>query len=180
MKEFEFIIVASGIDISGDEGVDRFFEAGCDDATISLQNGVIILDFCREAKNYVHALVSAWRDVRKAGANVLRVEPDVLVSLSDIAERLNETRAAVSNYSQGKRRSGFPKPVARITTGSPMWDWEDVARWAHKNDKATIETIVEVRTVKAVNTFAYHHFEVRSDVPFAGYAPLQAALSATV
>ena len=50
MKTFEFSIIASGLDPEAEDFADRFFNAGCDDATLSFQKGHIILDFAREAR----------------------------------------------------------------------------------------------------------------------------------
>ena len=74
-------------DLYASDFEDRFFEAGCDDATLAFQRGAIILEFDRKAKNLSHAIDSAIHDVRRAGARVLHVEPDHLVSLTDIAAR---------------------------------------------------------------------------------------------
>src|SRR5260370_32556555 len=87
MKKFhEFTIIASGLDPNADDFENRFFEAGCGDATISLQKGSIIEEFSREAQTFASALISACADVVRAGAKVDRIEPDHLVSLSDIAK----------------------------------------------------------------------------------------------
>jgi hypothetical protein len=154
MKTHEFTIIASGLDPDAEDFEDRFFEAGCDDATISHQNGLTILEFSRAAKNFAHAIVSAFADVRTAGATVERFEPDYLVSLSDIASRSGLTRGAISHYSQGKRLHGFPSPVARVTSDSPLWDWVDVSRWMHKNDKLPHEAVLEARLVREANIVA--------------------------
>jgi hypothetical protein len=37
MKKYEFTIIASGLDADAANFEDRFFEAGCDDATIALE-----------------------------------------------------------------------------------------------------------------------------------------------
>src|SRR3954453_14090361 len=98
MKAYEFTVVASGLDPESDDFEDRFFEAGCSDATIGFVRGVVVLEFAREGQSLDSAIRSAIEDTRKAGASVERVEPDYLVSLSEIAERANLTRAAISNY----------------------------------------------------------------------------------
>ena len=36
MKIFEFRIIASGLDPEAEDFADRFFDAGCDDATLSV------------------------------------------------------------------------------------------------------------------------------------------------
>src|SRR6266446_4522389 len=92
-RTFEFSIIASGLDPSADDFETRFFDAGCDDATVSFQKGRIIVDFAREASSIDAAIASAIECVKAAGAVVERIEPDPLVNLSDIAERTGLTRA---------------------------------------------------------------------------------------
>lgn len=82
MKSFEFTIAATGLPLDTDEWEYAFYEAGCDDATVSLQRGVFILFFDREAADFESAARSACADVQSAGAKVLRIEPDPLVSSS--------------------------------------------------------------------------------------------------
>ena len=157
MKTHEFAIIASGLDPEADDFEDRFFEAGCDDATISFQKGVIVLEFAREARSFSHAMISAISDVQKAGAKVERFEPDYLVSLSDIAARSGLSRAAISLYCQGKRASGFPAPVARVMSESPLWDWVDVSRWMHKQSRVSQEVVLQARMVREANILTQAH-----------------------
>ena len=151
MKTFEFTIIATGLSPAEDGFADRFFEAGCDDATISFQKGVIILEFDREAKTFFHALRTAIANVQDAGAQVVNIEPDHLVSLSDIAERAGITRAAASNYAKGSRGRDFPAPVVRVTTESPLWDWVDVARWLYRRGKLPLPDLLQARVVRGEN-----------------------------
>ena len=72
----EFTIVASGLDPEMEGLEDRFFAAGCDDATLSFQKGVIIAGFAREAVSFSRAVASAYEDILKTRATVERVEPD--------------------------------------------------------------------------------------------------------
>jgi len=150
MNSYEFTIIASGLDPDADDFADRFFKAGCEDATLSFQKGLILLDFEREARTFLSAVVSAIRDVRRAGATVEGVEPSSLVSLSDIAARAQLSRAATSLYAQGKRAGGFPAPVARVTTESPLWDWAEVARWLFLRNQVDRLTVVRARVTKAI------------------------------
>jgi hypothetical protein len=151
MNNYTFTIVASGLDREAEDFEDRFFEAGCDDATISVQKGVIILDFNRETRSFLHALKSAMIDIEAAGATVVHVEPDHLVSLSDIAARAGLTRAAVSHYATGKRGTGFPSPVMRVTTESPLWDWVEVARWLRRQGRLNMRELLRARVVRSAN-----------------------------
>src|SRR3954454_20504549 len=151
MKKFEFYIIASGLDPASEEFEQHLYDAGCDDAAVSFQRGRIIVDFARKANSMNEAIVAAVKDVRAAGAQVDRVEPDPLVSLSDIAARAGMSRAAMTQYSKGQRGSEFPAPVARVSSDSPLWDWATVARWLFQNEKISRETALEAEAVRAAN-----------------------------
>jgi transcriptional regulator with XRE-family HTH domain len=151
MKTFEFTVIASGLDPQADDFEDRFFAAGCDDATISFQKGAIILDFARDASSFADAVRSALLNVVQAGARPVHIEPDYLVSLSDIAERAGLSKAAISLYAKGERGQDFPAPIARVTTESPLWDWVEVADWMHRHDKLPGQTLADAKVVRAAN-----------------------------
>lgn len=152
----EFTIVAAGLDPEAEDFEDRFFAAGCDDATIAVQRGAILLHFGREAPTLAQAVKSAMSDVAAAGARVARLEPDPLVSLSDIAARAGLTRAAVSLYARGARGSGFPAPVARVTSDSPLWDWAAVAGWLHGRGQVSEDTLTKARRLAEANAALDH------------------------
>jgi hypothetical protein len=151
MKTYEFSIVASGLDPRADDFESRFYDRGCGDATVSFQKGHIILDFAREAQSIEAAICSAAAAVTKAGATVNRIEPDPLVSLSDIACRTKMTRAAMTQYSKGQRSKDFPAPVARVTSDSPLWDWAKVAIWFFHHKKLTRDEAIEAMAVDEAN-----------------------------
>jgi hypothetical protein len=151
MKTHEFSIIASGLNPAADDFETRFYDAGCDDATISFQKGHIIADFAREAESLEDAIASAVDAVFAAGAKVDRVEPDPLVSLTDMATRAGLTRASLSHYSAGKRGSHFPAPIARVTSESPLWDWATVARWMYENEKLGKEAAIDAEIVRQAN-----------------------------
>jgi hypothetical protein len=151
MKMYEFSIIASGLDPEAVDFDSRFYAAGCDDATIAFQKGHVIVDFAREAGTLENAIASAVEAVNRAGAKVERVEPDPLVSLSDMAARAGLTRAAITNYFKGIRARNFPAPVAKITSESPLWDWATVARWMFQNNKLSREAAINAEIVRQAN-----------------------------
>ena len=151
MKMHEFCIIASGLDPEADDFESRFYKAGCDDATIAFQKGHIIVDFARDAESLEDAIATAVEAVNKAGAKVDRVEPDPLVSLSDMAARPGMTRAAMTNYFKGTRAKNFPAPVAKVTSDSPLWDWATVARWMYQNKKLEREVALSAEIVREAN-----------------------------
>jgi hypothetical protein len=151
MKTFEFSIIASGLDPTAEDFEKWFYDAGCDDATISFQNGHIIVDFAREAETLESAIASAVKAVKKAGAKVDRVEPDPLVTLADMAKRTGLTRAAMTNYFKGARARGFPSPVAKVTSESPLWAWPSVARWLFRRSLISRDAVLAAETFKEAN-----------------------------
>lgn len=153
MKNHEFTIVASGFDPQDDEFMNRLFEAGCDDASIAFQNGVAILDFDREAVTFSNAIISALEAVTEAGGKVERVEPDHLISSAEIAQRTGLSRSAVTLYHKGERCSDFPAPKIRVTSSSPLWDWQEVAEWLYRRGKIDKEEVIKARVVKEANLF---------------------------
>lgn len=124
--DFTFVVNADPHD---EDFEDRFIEAGCDDATFVLLRGAAAISFDREAATYKEAVFSAYKQIISTGSQILRFEPDFLVSASDIAERSGLTRAAVSLFTKGERRDGFPVPHARINSPNPLWDWVAVSKW---------------------------------------------------
>ena len=151
MAVHEFCVVATGLDPTADNYESRFYEAGCDDATISFQRSRVIVDFSREATSVEEAIASAIDGVVAAGARVERIEPDSLVSLSDIASRSGLSRAAITQYSKAQRGKGFPAPVAKVTSDSPLWDWADVAAWLFRHDRLPREALTAAEVVKRAN-----------------------------
>lgn len=151
MTEFEFTYIASAEDIEDPNLEDRFFEAGCSDATLIVTKGLIAACFTRESDNYIHAVCSAYRDMLNTGVTVQRFEPDYLVSQTEIAKRAGLTRAAVSNYVKGDRGSSFPRPYARVTSNSPLWDWVSVSSWLHDNGQISREAVIQARMGRVVN-----------------------------
>lgn len=75
-RTHEFDLVLTGIDAPTREQENALFEAGCDDATITVQGGRVCLSFSRTARSRREAILGAIRDVQKAdiGARVLSVD----------------------------------------------------------------------------------------------------------
>jgi len=68
-----FTVYVGGIDLTG-RYEDALYEAGCDDATIIVRDGIMHLDFERLACAFSDAVGSAMHDIEKAGGRILRVE----------------------------------------------------------------------------------------------------------
>jgi hypothetical protein len=75
-EKYSFTLVLSGLSTLSDKLENNLFEAGCCDALLGTQEGVVFLDFDREALSFAEAVSSAIRDVNKAGYEVDEIEPD--------------------------------------------------------------------------------------------------------
>ena len=74
MKEHEFTVILEGISEITDEAANALYEAGCDDGSPGSCDGVVSVDFHRDAPTLESAIQSAVADIRKAGYQVQRVE----------------------------------------------------------------------------------------------------------
>jgi hypothetical protein len=120
------LVVREAID---DDGADRLFDAGIDDGYPESGPDGHSIGFDREAASFADAILSAIADVEAARFEVLRVEPDELVSAADVAERTERSRQSISSLVNGTRGpGGWPNPVAG-NVRSPLWRWSDVAAW---------------------------------------------------
>ena len=131
MPSFNFTLIIEGADLQTDEAQDALFEAGCDDATFGVVDGVQFAEFDRKGGSYGQALSSAVVEIQRAikGARVVQVLDD-LVTISDIAERLDRSRESIRLLIAGKRGPGdFPPPVSFLRTRNRLWRWTDVMRW---------------------------------------------------
>jgi hypothetical protein len=131
-QAYEFTLVLSGLPALTREVLDSLYEAGCDDALIGMRDGVAFADFCRAGRSFGQAVLSAVHDVEGAGigARIEHIEPDELVTMSEIARRLQLSREGIRKWVAGLRGPGiFPPPVGSLNQRSPLWRWTDVVLW---------------------------------------------------
>lgn len=152
MKTNYFAVIATGLDPDVAETYNTFCEAGCDDAYASWADGVFTLNFQRKASRFDEALISAYRDVTKAGATVIRFEPDTLVSLGEIAERSGLSPSKLAELRDSQDGADFPPPDVRITTEEPLWDWSAVSFWLQQRDLVSRDVAIEARVLWEANT----------------------------
>ncbi len=134
MDEHHFTLVIAGR-LDRDETMDALFEAGCDDATFGTVDDVGYGDFIREAPSFAQAVRSAIDQVASVSPlRVLRVEPDDLVTMREIADRMGRSRESVRLLIKGARGpGGFPPPVSHLKARSRLWRWSEVAAWAEQH-----------------------------------------------
>lgn len=73
MTQFSFTVTIEGADLMTEGAQESLFEAGCDDATFGISNGVQTAEFDREAADFAEAVASAIKEVESAvpGARVV-------------------------------------------------------------------------------------------------------------
>jgi hypothetical protein len=76
MTKYDFTLILEGPLELTEQMADKLFEAGCDDGTPGLYEGVFSIDFHRQAVSFEAAIRSAITDVKSAGYKVERVEID--------------------------------------------------------------------------------------------------------
>lgn len=163
--EHDFALVLTGITELTTEVENALFEAGCDDATVSVRSGRVFLTFSRTAASLKEAILSAIRDVKKAntGAEVLRVDVCNLVTQADIARKISRSRQLVHQYIMGTRGpGGFPAPACDITDGAPLWSWCEVAFWLWQNDMIKENVLREAQVVAVINSVLEHQYQRHS------------------
>lgn len=153
-REYDFTLVVTGITELTPDVQDALFEAGCDDATISVRAGRVYLAFSRNSPSFKDAILTAIQDVKsaRAGADVLRVDVCNLVTQADIARKIGRSRQLVHQYIAGIRGPGnFPAPACNITDGVPLWYWCEVAYWLRQNDMISHDAATEAQGVALIN-----------------------------
>jgi hypothetical protein len=154
MPHYSFALVVQNVDLLAPDALDALVDAGCRDATFGKEGGRQYADFDREAKSFPAAVLSAIRDVRQAlpEAAIVRVEPDDLVSMTEIAQRLGLTKEAIRLYVEGRRGGGgFPAPLAWIAQKHRVWRWSDVADWLVTARDADAQLVANAQFIAALN-----------------------------
>lgn len=156
-REWDFTLVLSPLPPEEEDNiVGALIAAGCDDATLYSRQGRSFLTFSRPAASFGEAVISALRDLRKAdiGAVIEGVDECNLVTLSEIARKLQLSRQAVHSFSIGKRGpGGFPPPACHISDKrrSALWRWCEVAEWLRDNNMIPDYCVEEACDIYAIN-----------------------------
>lgn len=157
MKTYEFTIVLEGVNDFDDQLVDQVFEAGCDDASLCSRSGVVYLDFDREAASFTEAIWSAIKQVETIQEPKIRVDsvqPDDLVTASEIARRLGKSREYVRLLINGERGAGnFPLPLSGVQQKSMIWSWLKVSRWLLPQNLVSAEDVLNAQDIADINSY---------------------------
>lgn len=162
MIAYNFTLVLSGISqVSEDLDTlaDAIFEAGCDDATLCFRNSIAYLEFDREATTFREAVIAAIQQVETINdvIKVERIEPDDLVTASEIARRINKSREYIRLLIDGKRGKGdFPLPISGISNKSLLWSWVNVTQWLQQNQLIDEESVKIAQDIADFNHLLFY------------------------
>jgi hypothetical protein len=152
--EFDFALVIDGVAELNSVVEDALSEAGCDDATFSIRHGLLFAEFSRQAASLKDAVLTAIRDIRKAGigAQVQRVDESDLVTPAEIARKIGRSRQLVHQYMNGDRGpGGFPPPACYLTDDAPLWAWSQVSEWLAQNNMIRPQEQANARVIAIIN-----------------------------
>jgi len=150
--EFELIFRLPTSNDDPDNYIDKLYEAGCDDALVSVgRKGVIALNFIRESISAYEAVTSAIKDIKKAipKSELIEASPDY-VSITDIAEILGHSRQNARKLLLSNSDTPLP-----IHTGNPsVWHLSEVLQWIVEKEKkySISQALLDIsETTKKVN-----------------------------
>ncbi len=164
-RNYEFVLVLNGVTFENFDVVsEALYEAGCDDATPGISNGIPMIVFDRTAGSFKQAVSSAFRDVSKASKlckiplKIVRLDANSLASLTQIADRSGKTRQAIHNYLAGKRGLGnFPLPLQQPENKTLLWRWSEVANWLYDNQLVEAQVAKDARDAEAFSMAVVMH-----------------------
>lgn len=161
-QTYTFTLLLHGADPTTKDNMRALERAGSNDALFGRRGTVSYADFDREAESFGEAVLSAIHDVESGvpGLKVTRVEPEELVSASQIAVRTKRTRESIRLLIDGKRGPGnFPAPAVWVSSSRKLWRWTDVADWfitSLQSPVSDVQTAAFVASVNAALAFRRH------------------------
>lgn len=127
-RNYEFSVQVTELDIKNESQLKKLKN---DTITIVpfASNGLIMLsvEIAAESPESAFNAFKSFLHEYASDIKIKRVDLD-LVSLSQIAERLDVTREAVRLWAIGERRKGFPEPFTSAGQ-SLLWAWSEVFGW---------------------------------------------------
>lgn len=95
-------------------------------------DGIFEAEFERSASTFSGAVLSALNDLQRVfpEADLVRIEPDDLVTISGIADRVGRSHESVRLLIDGKRGPGcFPQRAGTLGGRAQVWRWHEVVEW---------------------------------------------------
>lgn len=120
--EFTLAVKDPGADPSGDEVPEGVVGE-------RWMNRVTLVDFRVMAASLDEAVDSAAESQIRLGRRVVRLEPDDLITLAEIAHESGLGWGAAVTLANAQSDDPMPLPVRRMASDRPLWSWEQVSHW---------------------------------------------------
>lgn len=128
---YDFSIVVEDLDLDN-ESQNAALEYLPYDVLVSSSGGLVSIDVECDTLSPSDSVMRVYEDLKKLGITPIRIDLD-LVSLSEVASRVNSSRETVRLWSTGTRRSNFPSHFTTVGS-SRLWAWAEVQGWLVSND----------------------------------------------
>lgn len=141
MKNYEFTVTLSGVDLSTPDLEDRIFEAGCDDTLLCFCGDIPYLEYMREADTAEAAIQEAIGQLTDAGFAIASIQEAGFVTVTGAAAMADIKKSTLDHYAKGRRGEGFPAPRYGLQSGTPLYYWPEIAKWLVDNKKAPVHLL---------------------------------------
>jgi len=100
-----FTLILSGLSRLSDKLENNLYDAGCNDALLGTRDGVVYLDFDREAPSFREAVSSAIGDVNKAGYEVVETNEEAIAACIS-PQKKRSTLTSLAKWFRSKTKHG--------------------------------------------------------------------------
>jgi hypothetical protein len=140
-QTFEFTVILVGEEVLTEAQANAIFAAGCDDCTPCSRDGVVYLDFAREAPSYDLAVQGALANLATAGFETTQVQSPVMRFQAEFEAWEGRVRNPVPNP-RGGRGCGTGAIGAMMRSIKLLWNQMDEPL------KARVREYFDVREVE--------------------------------
>jgi hypothetical protein len=132
MNNYEIILLVAGLHPDDDDAMNRLYSA-IEDVIVEDRGTLGVVTLNIQARDAYTATLEAIASIESAvpQSSVRHIDAD-LVCMTDIADRINQSRESVRLWAKGLRGHGdFPVPIGVVgdTRATRIWAWGDVLRW---------------------------------------------------
>ena len=132
-REYEFSVQVTGLDIENKSQLKQLKNENITIVPFASDDLTMLgVEMTANSPESAFSEFKAFLNEYASDIKIKRVDLD-LVSLSQIAERLDVTREAVRLWAIGQRRKDFPEPFTSAGQ-SLLWAWSDVFNWLTKEE----------------------------------------------
>lgn len=180
---YMFTLAVDGVDLT-DEDVVEALVSGKLEVYPAVVAGKSTLTYRVLADSSYDAVIDAVTHLKSLfpSVTVCRVEMD-LVSISDIAARLDRPRESVRAWVVGSRGpKDFPSPMTVIGDGVRVWDWPSVNQWLKRKgiEGYDDEHLLSREEIDELNVMLVRRFSGLGEKAFRPDRPVSASTTLTV